>query len=512
MFDKESKYKQWRKSYIKTHLGFSKHPIYKIPSDENDGYTPVLVDSIDLLRMKLIPPPINIKFIDFFTRFYDTLEIILKHEIKTGLTPQKFNEIMIKLNEKGIKTQKLKQEKIPILNKKLFDCIEELTNFVKHSKYKDEPFYELVIKLLNNNKHDDVNILFDKANEIIKQKKVENLEEVAECVETNMKVYPDFLILKKLGRGLYKNVYLAQREYDKKLFAFKFYDLTEQSHDILKAMKKTLEEIIISDTSIWLFEHNKPVNLSGTDKWKDNRGDYYLVEIPFEKNLEEFLNEKGDGLPVLEIYFIVKEIVEGISALHSRCRTHGDIKPANIGNRILSYEDGEIISKPGILVTDIGNSTIIEKANEICEDKMYFGSIDTRAPELFFGAKADSRSDVYSLGATAYWLFAGEFPFSSGKKKDLTPEERKEYDKNVEDNVKNPGNYEQLEKRIDEVFSDIKLAWLGQIVKECLKHDPKERPRSASEIKRKIKKWESDLTEAEEEIFFYTLEHMRRKR
>ena len=64
-----------------------------------------------------------------------------------------------------------------------------------------------------------------------------------------------------------------------------------------------------------------------------------MVKGTFE--LIDFLNEKHKGLNFLDFFHIFKDLIIGITFIHSHCLTHGDIKPANIlfSNRKFSLCD-----------------------------------------------------------------------------------------------------------------------------------------------------------------------------
>jgi serine/threonine protein kinase len=109
------------------------------------------------------------------------------------------------------------------------------------------------------------------------------------------------------------------------------------------------------------------------------------------KNDEEFMEPE-------DVLHIMGDICQALDYVHSRGMIHRDIKPSNI---LLDKEGRAYLSDFGLaLNTDIGT------LGEI------FGSPQYISPEqAVSSAKAEARSDLYSLGVILYQIFTGRLPF-----------------------------------------------------------------------------------------------------
>jgi serine/threonine protein kinase len=121
--------------------------------------------------------------------------------------------------------------------------------------------------------------------------------------------------------------------------------------------------------------------------------------------LEDALAGTGAcGLEVDDVVRLVRHACHGIARAHDRRLLHNDIKP---GNLFLNAESE-------CLVGDFGAASLIPTGAALVAP----GAVTpaTTAPEVAatYGtgaATASVRSDVYSLGATAFWLLAARKPF-----------------------------------------------------------------------------------------------------
>ena len=92
------------------------------------------------------------------------------------------------------------------------------------------------------------------------------------------------------------------------------------------------------------------------------------------------------------------DVAEGLTAINREGLVHGDIKPGNI-----------VLDRDGnAKLVDFGLSGVMRSI----EKGKLVGTPNYIAPELLRGCQDTHRSDIYSLGATLYYLLAGRIPFS----------------------------------------------------------------------------------------------------
>ncbi len=108
------------------------------------------------------------------------------------------------------------------------------------------------------------------------------------------------------------------------------------------------------------------------------------------------------------------QILQGLSYLHAMGMIHRDIKPANV--MMLWLDDAS--ARPMIKLVDFGLSSMNPK-----RDTLRGGTRSYMAPEIIRGEKAETRSDLYSLGVTLYYALCGVLPFGPRSKKDPPPTE-----------------------------------------------------------------------------------------
>jgi serine/threonine-protein kinase len=131
---------------------------------------------------------------------------------------------------------------------------------------------------------------------------------------------------------------------------------------------------------------------------------YVVTELARHGTVEDLIKAAGDcGLPVDDVVRWTRHACYGVARGHDVRLVHNDIKP---GNLFLNAE-GEC------LVGDFGFATVIPSgAHSVMP---YGATAETAAPEVAArwntpAASASVASDVYSLGATAYWMLAGRPP------------------------------------------------------------------------------------------------------
>lgn len=132
---------------------------------------------------------------------------------------------------------------------------------------------------------------------------------------------------------------------------------------------------------------------------------YYLaMEYMARGSLEERLAREGP-LPPKEVVSVLRDATRGLEYAEARGIVHRDLKPANL------MQDGSGVVK----IADLGLATQAEAEAEA----RVFGTAHFAAPEQIRGERADSRADLYSLGASAYRLLTGRTPFQGADRKEI---------------------------------------------------------------------------------------------
>ncbi len=108
----------------------------------------------------------------------------------------------------------------------------------------------------------------------------------------------------------------------------------------------------------------------------------------------------GTLLPVTSVIELVAQAADGLDYAHAQGVIHRDIKPAN-----LVYEH----ARRTVKITDFGIARITDSSRT--RTGLVLGTPSYMSPEQLSGKPFDGRSDIYSLGVTAYQLLTGQLPF-----------------------------------------------------------------------------------------------------
>lgn len=128
---------------------------------------------------------------------------------------------------------------------------------------------------------------------------------------------------------------------------------------------------------------------------------YLVLEYVDGPSALELLERQGH-LPVGDALAIALDIGRALEHAHSRNIVHRDIKPGNI-----------LITRAGVAkLADMGLAKRTDESSHLTLARQGFGTPHYMPYEQAMNARtADSRSDIYALGATLYHLLVGEVPF-----------------------------------------------------------------------------------------------------
>lgn len=141
------------------------------------------------------------------------------------------------------------------------------------------------------------------------------------------------------------------------------------------------------------------------DVFEENGTAYYVMEYLEGGSLQNMVKSRG-RLCEAEALRYIKEIAEALSYIHSRHTLHLDVKPGNI----MLDSDGRSV------LIDFGISKQIDGEGHLTSSTP-LGVSKGYAPFEQVAQESDSSysaaTDIYSLGATLYFLVTGKQPFDA---------------------------------------------------------------------------------------------------
>lgn len=129
---------------------------------------------------------------------------------------------------------------------------------------------------------------------------------------------------------------------------------------------------------------------------------HYLVLEYVDGPSAHALLARYGRLSVGDAVHLALDIARALEHAHSRSIVHRDIKPDNI-----------LVTRSGVAkLGDLGLAKRTDEASHLTAARQGFGTTAYMPYEQAINAKyADSRSDIYALGATLYHLLTGSVPF-----------------------------------------------------------------------------------------------------
>src|ERR1700686_359175 len=134
---------------------------------------------------------------------------------------------------------------------------------------------------------------------------------------------------------------------------------------------------------------------------------FYVMEYIDGETLETRVKRNGPLEPV-EALNIALQVARALAVAAKQQLVHRDLKPTNL---MLVDQEGELIVK----VIDFGLAKVAKDAGEDSGTLTMGGFVGTphfASPEQVEEGDVDVRSDIYSLGATLYFVLTGQSPFS----------------------------------------------------------------------------------------------------
>ncbi len=189
---------------------------------------------------------------------------------------------------------------------------------------------------------------------------------------------------------------------------------------------------------------------------------FYAMELVEGETLEARVRRDGP-MPLALALQIIEQATRALAVAEVCGVVHRDIKPSNL---MLESDPSETLV---VKVIDYGVAKVMQAQTEPGAEQTQAGFIGTPAfasPEQFAGAgqsPIDTRSDIYSLGVTLWYLLTGRTPFVGRTMEEIRSNQTRELP------------LEQLRS----------LHLPGQVIallKSMLAPEPKDRPQTAREL------------------------------
>jgi serine/threonine-protein kinase len=192
---------------------------------------------------------------------------------------------------------------------------------------------------------------------------------------------------------------------------------------------------------------------------------YYAMEYLPGLSLEELVSRFGPLPPARAIHFL-RQVCAALQEAHGIGLIHRDIKPGNI----IACERGGVHDVAKLLDFGLVRTVGPESQDErLTQEGAIAGTPLYMSPEQAGGQEdLDARSDIYSLGAVAYYLLTGQPPFQRAKAVQLILA-------HIHDEV----------RRLTEFGSQIR-ADLEAVVLRCLEKDPRRRFPDAQSLEKAL--------------------------
>jgi serine/threonine-protein kinase len=133
---------------------------------------------------------------------------------------------------------------------------------------------------------------------------------------------------------------------------------------------------------------------------------FYVMEYLPGLSLNDLVERHGPLAPERVIY-LLRQACQALREAHGLGMIHRDIKPANL---FAAYRGG-LYDVTKILDFGLAKRKAETPAMQLSQHGSITGSPLYMSPEQASGQRADHRSDIYSLGAVAYYLLTGRSPF-----------------------------------------------------------------------------------------------------
>ncbi len=197
-----------------------------------------------------------------------------------------------------------------------------------------------------------------------------------------------------IDEGGMSTVYLGIHRHLKKKVAVKMLNPVLQKNPQYK--KRFLNEAKL------LSKLNHPNIVTLYDYIENDQGIFIITEYVKGQTLDEYVDLVSGPIPESKAVKIILQVLDAVGHMHSKNMIHRDIKPSNI----------MITSDNTIKLIDFGIAKHLRKNQAlITQGGSKLGTAIFMSPQQVKGKILDRRTDIYSIGATLFYILTGQYPY-----------------------------------------------------------------------------------------------------
>jgi len=188
---------------------------------------------------------------------------------------------------------------------------------------------------------------------------------------------------------------------------------------------------------------------------------FYAMEFIDGETLDALIKRQGPLSAVVALT-ITGQVARALNAAAQHGLVHRDIKPANL---MLVKEDDELVAK--VIDFGLAKAAVPGEGEDAATLSMggFVGTPHFASPEQLEEKEIDSRSDIYSLGVTLWYMLAGKAPFAGSMAQVMSQ------------HLTKPPPFEKLEKLSPGV---------ADVLRKMLAKDPADRYQTPTELRKAI--------------------------
>jgi len=211
-----------------------------------------------------------------------------------------------------------------------------------------------------------------------------------------------YRVIRQLGAGGMGQVFLVQHPRLPRRDALKLLDAGVSRSDDFKARFQREADLLAQ------LSHPNIVTLHDRGEFEGRL--WITMEFIDGTDAAEMLTTQGPLDPALGIYLVTGAGAALDHAWRKQRITHRDVKPANILVGIDDADEDPAIES--VKLADFGIAKAAGESTSLTSTGMTIGTMQYISPEAIEGEEVDNRSDIYSLGCTAFHLLTGRPPFT----------------------------------------------------------------------------------------------------